>query len=67
MPAQVVTGERAGQIGGVDDLAGKKVGAGISTKYYDFLETQTRAVARPYPSDAAALARPAQGHGRRSS
>jgi ABC-type amino acid transport substrate-binding protein len=54
MPAQVVTGEAGVQIDGVDDLAGEKVGAGISTKYYDYLETETRAVARPYPSDAAA-------------
>jgi polar amino acid transport system substrate-binding protein len=54
MPAQVITRRGGVQIAGVDDLAGKKVGAGIATTYYDYLEKSTRAIARPYPSDAAA-------------
>ena len=40
------------QITGVADLAGKKVGVGAATTYYDFLKKNTKAVVKTYTTDA---------------
>ena len=43
------------QIAGVEDLAGKTVGVGAATTYYDFLKKETEADVKTYPTDADAF------------
>jgi polar amino acid transport system substrate-binding protein len=47
-PAQVFVKQGGPQIGGVDDLAGKKVGVGIATTYYDHLKRNSDAIVKTY-------------------
>lgn len=50
-PAQVFVREGGSQIGGVADLAGKRVGVSIATAYYDYLTQQSDAVVKTYGTD----------------
>jgi polar amino acid transport system substrate-binding protein len=50
------------QITGVADLAGKKVGVGAATTYYDFLKKNTKAVVKTYTTDADAFPDLANGN-----
>jgi polar amino acid transport system substrate-binding protein len=43
------------QIASVDDLAGKTVGVGAATTYYDFLKKESTADVKTYPTDADAF------------
>ena len=43
------------QITSVDDLAGKTVGVGAATTYYDFLKKESTADVKTYPTDADAF------------
>lgn len=52
---QVFVKKGGPQITGVDDLAGKTVGVGAATTYYDFLKTESTADVKTYPTDADAF------------
>lgn len=52
---QVFVKEGGTQITGVDDLAGKTVGVGAATTYYDFLKKDGRANVKTYTTDADAF------------
>jgi polar amino acid transport system substrate-binding protein len=52
---QVFVREGGAQITGVDDLAGKKVGVGAATTYYDFLKADSDADVKTYTTDANAF------------
>jgi len=49
---QVFVKKGGTQITGVGDLAGKKVGVGASTTYYDYLKKNSKAVVKTYTTDA---------------
>jgi len=49
---QVFVAEGGSQIAGVADLAGKKVGVGAATTYYDYLKAESDAVVKTYTTDA---------------
>ena len=49
---QVFVKKGGTQITGVADLAGKKVGVGASTTYYDYLKKNSKAVVKTYTTDA---------------
>jgi len=50
------------QITGVADLAGKKVGVGAATTYYDFLKSGSKAIVKTYTTDADAFPDLANGN-----
>ena len=50
------------QITGVADLAGKKVGVGAATTYYDYLKKNTKAIVKTYTTDADAFPDLANGN-----
>jgi polar amino acid transport system substrate-binding protein len=50
------------QITGVQDLAGKKVGVGAATTYYDYLKKNTKAIVKTYTTDADAFPDLANGN-----
>lgn len=52
---QVFVKKGGPQIAGVDDLAGKTVGVGAATTYYDFLKKESTADVKTYPTDADAF------------
>ncbi len=52
---QVFVKKGGSQIAGVDDLAGKTVGVGAATTYYDFLKSDSEADVKTYPTDADAF------------
>jgi polar amino acid transport system substrate-binding protein len=52
---QVFVKKGGTQITGVDDLAGKTVGVGAATTYYDFLKSESTADVKTYPTDADAF------------
>lgn len=52
---QVFVKEGGTQITGVDDLAGKTVGVGAQTTYYDFLKKDGRPIVKTYVTDANAF------------
>lgn len=52
---QVFVKEGGPQITGVADLAGKSVGVGAATTYYDFLKAESDAKVRTYKTDADAF------------
>jgi polar amino acid transport system substrate-binding protein len=52
---QVFVKKGGPQITGVDDLAGKSVGVGAATTYYDFLKAESTADVKTYPTDADAF------------
>lgn len=49
---QVFVKKGGTQITGVEDLAGKKVGVGAATTYYDFLKADGGAIVKTYTTDA---------------
>ncbi len=49
---QVFVKEGGTQIAGVEDLAGKTVGVGAATTYYDFLKAESDAKVKTYTTDA---------------
>ncbi len=49
---QVFVKEGGTQIAGVEDLAGKSVGVGAATTYYDFLKAESDAKVKTYTTDA---------------
>jgi polar amino acid transport system substrate-binding protein len=49
---QVFVKEGGPQISGVEDLAGKTVGVGAATTYYDFLKAESDADVKTYTTDA---------------
>jgi polar amino acid transport system substrate-binding protein len=49
---QVFVKEGGMQIAGVEDLAGKTVGVGAATTYYDFLKSESEAEVKTYTTDA---------------
>lgn len=49
---QIFVKEGGPQISGVADLAGKKVGVGAATTYYDFLKAESDAIVKTYTTDA---------------
>jgi len=49
---QVFVKKGGPQIAGVDDLAGKTVGVGAATTYYDFLKANSKADVKTYTTDA---------------
>jgi len=55
-PGQVFVKEGGPQIAGVDDLAGRTVGVGVATTYYDFLKKHSTAVVKTYGTEADAFA-----------
>ncbi len=52
---QVFVKKGGPQIAGVEDLAGKKVGVGAATTYYEFLKAESEADVKTYPTDADAF------------
>ncbi len=52
---QVFVREGGPQITGVEDLAGKTVGVGAATTYYDFLKQNSDAIVKTYATDADAF------------
>ena len=50
------------QITGVADLAGKKVGVGAATTYYDYLKKNSKAIVKTYTTDADAFPDLANGN-----
>jgi ABC-type amino acid transport substrate-binding protein len=52
---QVFVEKGGPQITGVEDLAGKAVGVGAATTYYDFLKAESKADVKTYPTDADAF------------
>ncbi len=50
------------QITGLADLAGKKVGVGAATTYYDYLKKNTKAIVKTYTTDADAFPDLANGN-----
>jgi polar amino acid transport system substrate-binding protein len=52
---QVFVKEGGPQIAGVEDLAGKKVGVGAATTYFDFLKDKSEADVATYTTDADAF------------
>ena len=52
---QVFVAKGGTQIAGVEDLAGKTVGVGAATTYYDFLKKKSDAVVKTYTTDADAF------------
>jgi len=54
-PAQVFVKKGGMQITGPDDLAGKTVGVGAQTTYYDYLKANTSAKVKTYTTDADAF------------
>ena len=52
---QVFVKEGGTQIAGVEDLAGKSVGVGAATTYYDYLNAESEADVKTYPTDADAF------------
>jgi polar amino acid transport system substrate-binding protein len=52
---QVFVKKGGPQITSVDDLAGKTVGVGAATTYYDFLKAESSADVKTYPTDADAF------------
>ena len=50
------------QITGVADLAGKKVGVGAATTYYDYLKANSKAIVKTYTTDADAFPDLANGN-----
>jgi polar amino acid transport system substrate-binding protein len=52
---QVFVKKGGPQITSVDDLAGKTVGVGAATTYYDFLKKESKADVKTYPTDADAF------------
>ncbi len=52
---QVFVKEGGTQIAGVEDLAGKTVGVGAATTYYDFLKKDGGAIVKTYTTDADAF------------
>jgi polar amino acid transport system substrate-binding protein len=52
---QVFVKKGGPQITSVDDLAGKTVGVGAATTYYDFLKKDSKAVVKTYDTDASAF------------
>jgi polar amino acid transport system substrate-binding protein len=49
---QVFVKKGGTQITGVADLAGKKVGVGAATTYYDYLKANSKAIVKTYTTDA---------------
>ena len=49
---QVFVKKGGTQIAGVEDLAGKKVGVGAATTYYEYLKANSTAVVKTYTTDA---------------
>ncbi len=49
---QVFVKKGGTQIAGVQDLAGKKVGVGAATTYYDYLKKNSDAIVKTYTTDA---------------
>ena len=52
---QVFVKKGGPQIASIDDLAGKTVGVGAATTYYDFLKKESTADVKTYPTDADAF------------
>jgi polar amino acid transport system substrate-binding protein len=52
---QVFVKKGGTQIAGVEDLAGKTVGVGAATTYYDYLKKESDAVVKTYTTDADAF------------
>lgn len=52
---QVFVKKGGPQIAGVEDLAGKTVGVGAATTYYDFLKAESEAEVKTYTTDADAF------------
>jgi polar amino acid transport system substrate-binding protein len=52
---QVFVKKGGEQIKSVDDLAGKTVGVGAATTYYDFLKKNSKAIVKTYDTDASAF------------
>ncbi len=52
---QVFVKEGGPQIAGLADLAGKSVGVGAATTYYDYLKSESDAKVRTYDTDASAF------------
>ena len=52
---QVFVKKGGPQITGVEDLAGKAVGVGAATTYYDFLKAESKADVKSYTTDADAF------------
>ncbi len=52
---QVFVKKGGTQITSIDDLAGKTVGVGAATTYYDFLKKNSKADVKTYPTDADAF------------
>lgn len=59
---QVFVKKGGTQIAGVADLAGKKVGVGAATTYYDFLNKESKADVKSYQTDADAFPDLANGN-----
>ena len=59
---QVFVKKGGPQISGVADLAGKKVGVGAATTYYDYLKKNSDAVVKTYTTDADAFPDLANGN-----
>ena len=59
---QVFVKKGGTQITGVGDLAGKKVGVGASTTYYDYLKKNSKAIVKTYTTDADAFPDLANGN-----
>lgn len=53
--AQTFVKKGGTQITGIDDLAGKKVGVGAATTYYDYLKENSDAIVKTYDTDATAF------------
>jgi polar amino acid transport system substrate-binding protein len=52
---QVFVKKGGPQIAGAEDLAGKTVGVGAATTYYEFLKAESEADVKTYPTDADAF------------
>jgi len=59
---QVFVKKGGTQITGVQDLAGKKVGVGAATTYYDYLKKNSKAIVKTYTTDADAFPDLANGN-----
>ncbi len=59
---QVFVKKGGPQIAGVADLAGKKVGVGAATTYYDYLKKNSDAIVKTYTTDADAFPDLANGN-----
>jgi polar amino acid transport system substrate-binding protein len=52
-PGQLFVKEGGSHVTGVADLAGRRVGVGAATTYYEFLKKESDAVVKTYSTDAA--------------